>query len=126
MWFSLTNPGGITLKNIIPADDLERDFKIQPKIDYDKCVGCGRCYISCFDGAHQAIEWDNEKRKPTIDEEKCVGCQLCLHVCPVYDCITPGKITFKEEDQFGKGSLTEWKEDTVNKREIIVGEYKKP
>ena len=117
---------GIALKNIIPADDLERDFKIQPKIDYDKCVGCGRCYVSCFDGAHQAIEWDNENRKPTIDEEKCVGCQLCLHVCPVYDCITPGKITFKEEDQFGKGSLTEWKEDTVNKRDIIVGEYKRP
>ncbi len=34
---------GIALKNIIPADDLERDFKIQPKIDYDKCVSCGRC-----------------------------------------------------------------------------------
>ncbi len=117
---------GIALKNIIPADDLERDFKIQPKIDYDKCVSCGRCYISCYDAAHQAIEWDNENRKPTIDEEKCVGCQLCLHVCPVYDCITPGKITFKEEDQFGKGSKTEWKEDTVNKRDIAVGKYDRP
>ncbi len=117
---------GIALKNIIPADDLERDFKIQPKIDYDKCVSCGRCYISCYDAAHQAIEWDNENRKPTIDEKKCVGCQLCLHVCPVYDCITPGKITFKEEDQFGKGSKTEWKEDTVNKRDIAVGKYDRP
>ena len=117
---------GIALKNIIPADDLERDFKIQPVINYDKCISCGRCYISCYDGAHQAIEWDNENRKPTILEDKCVGCQLCLHVCPVYDCITPGKITFKEEDQFGKGSLTEWKEEAVNKRDIIVGKYDKP
>ncbi|RLD31646.1 MAG: hypothetical protein DRI73_08405, partial [Bacteroidetes bacterium] len=90
------------------------------------CVSCGRCYISCYDAAHQAIEWDNENRKPTIDEKKCVGCQLCLHVCPVYDCITPGKITFKEEDQFGKGSKTEWKEDTVNKRDIAVGKYDRP
>ncbi len=114
---------GIALKNIIPADDLERDFKIQPKIDYDKCVGCGRCYISCLDGAHQAIEWDDANRKPTILEDKCVGCQLCLHVCPVYDCITPGKVLFKEEDQFGKGSLSEWKEDASNKRDILVGMY---
>ncbi len=117
---------GIALKNIIPADDIVRDFKIQPKIDYDKCVGCGRCYISCMDGAHQAIEWDEEERKPTILEDKCVGCQLCLLVCPVYDCITPGKILFKEEDQFGKGSNTEWKEDAVNKHDVIVGKYDRP
>ena len=117
---------GIALKNIIPADDLERDFKIQPKIDYDKCVNCGRCYISCFDAAHQAIDWDDKNRKPTINEEKCVGCQLCLHVCPVYDCITPGRITFKEEDQFGKGSKTNWKENAVNKRDVIVGKYDRP
>ncbi|MCK5672923.1 MAG: NAD-dependent dihydropyrimidine dehydrogenase subunit PreA, partial [Spirochaetales bacterium] len=117
---------GIALKNIIPADDIDRDFKIQPKIDYDKCVSCGRCYISCFDAAHQAIEWNNEERKPTILDDKCVGCQLCLLVCPVYDCITPGKITFKEEDQFGKGSKTDWKEDAVNKHEIAVGKYNRP
>jgi len=117
---------GIALKNIIPADDLERDFKIQPKIDYDKCVRCGRCYISCYDAAHQAIDWDDKNRKPTINEEKCVGCQLCLHVCPVYDCITPGKILFKEEDQFGKGSKTDWKENAVNNHDIIVGKYDKP
>ncbi|MEA1910589.1 MAG: NAD-dependent dihydropyrimidine dehydrogenase subunit PreA [Spirochaetota bacterium] len=117
---------GIALKNIIPADDIERDFKILPKIDYDKCVNCGRCYISCYDAAHQAIEWDNENRKPTIDEEKCVGCQLCLQVCPVYDCITPGRILFKEENQFGKGSKTIWKEDAVNKHDVAVGKYDRP
>ena len=117
---------GVALKNIIPADDIDRDFKIQPKIDYDKCVSCGRCYISCFDAAHQAIEWNDEERKPTILDDKCVGCQLCLLVCPVYDCITPGKITFKEEDQFGKGSKTDWKEDAVNKHEIAVGKYDRP
>jgi len=114
---------GIALKNIIPADDLERDFKVLPQINYDKCVGCARCYVSCMDGAHQAIDWDNEKRKPTIMEDVCVGCQLCLQVCPVYECITPGKVLFKEPDQFGKGSLSEWKEDAVNKRKIEVGTY---
>lgn len=109
---------GKALSNIIPADDIDRDYKIYPDIDLDKCVGCGRCYISCFDGAHQAIEWDEEKRRPKIDEEKCVGCHLCLHVCPVYECIRPGKVVFKPQDQFGQGSEAKYKEDAPNKREI--------
>lgn len=86
---------GLALPNIVPAEDLDRSFKIIPKIDMDKCVGCGRCYISCFDAAHQAIDWDNENRKPSIND-KCVGCHLCLNVCPVLDCILPGEVKFKE------------------------------
>ena len=92
---------GLALKNTIPAEEIDRDFKVYPRIDYDKCVGCGRCYISCYDGAHQAIEWDEKERKVTIDKDKCVGCHLCLLVCPVDNCITPGEIYFKPEDQFG-------------------------
>ena len=114
---------GIALKNIVPADQIERDFKIQVQIDEEKCIGCGRCYISCLDGAHQAIEWDEENRKPSIDLEKCVGCQLCLHVCPVPDCITPGQILFKEKDQMGKGYESEWSEEASTKRKIEVGTY---
>jgi dihydropyrimidine dehydrogenase (NAD+) subunit PreA len=110
---------GSALRNTIPADNIDRDFKIYPKIDLEKCVGCGRCYLSCHDGAHQAIEWDAEKRRPKIDEETCVGCHLCLHVCPVYECITPGKIVFKPKDQFGRGSLAKYTEDAPNKREIV-------
>lgn len=86
---------GLALPNIIPAEELNRDFKILPKFDYDKCVGCGRCYISCYDGGHQAIEWDEENRRPSINDN-CVGCHLCLNVCPVEDCITPGEIKWKE------------------------------
>ena len=41
---------GMALPNIIPAEELNRDFKILPKFDDDKCVGCGRCYVSCYDG----------------------------------------------------------------------------
>jgi len=86
---------GIALKNIIPAEELDRDFKILPKIDEDKCVGCGRCYISCYDGAHQAIDWNKDKRRPEINDN-CVGCHLCMNICPIEGCITPGEIQFKE------------------------------
>lgn len=87
---------GKALPNIVGADDINRDFKSLVKFDDDKCVGCGRCYVSCADGAHQAILWDSENLRPSCDEEKCVGCQLCIYVCPVMDCITPGKTVFKQ------------------------------
>src|SRR6056297_118802 len=92
---SLEDLVGVALPNIIPAENIQRDFKIVVDVDEDKCVGCGQCYIACYDGAHQAIDWDEETRRPTINDD-CVGCHLCLNVCPVEDCITPGEVKFKE------------------------------
>ena len=86
---------GMALGNIIPAEDLNRDFKILPNFSDEKCIGCGRCYISCYDAAHQAIDWNEEKRRPELNDN-CVGCHLCLNVCPVQECITPGEIKWKE------------------------------
>lgn len=85
---------GLANKNIIPAEELDRDFKIYPKIDNDKCVGCGRCFISCYDGSHQAMEWDKKLRRPTCNTDKCVGCLLCSLVCPV-GAISKGEVVFK-------------------------------
>ena len=86
---------GKALPSIIGADQLDRSFMIYPEFDEDKCVGCGRCYVSCFDGGHQAIVFNGEDRKPELLEDKCVGCHLCLNVCPVMNCITPGKVVMK-------------------------------
>ena len=85
---------GKALPNIIPCEDLDRDFQIIPEIHDDLCVRCGRCAISCYDGGHQAIEIEKGTRKPLITD-KCVGCHLCLNVCPVLGAITPGFIKFK-------------------------------
>ncbi len=89
---------GCALPNIIPAEDLNRDFRLLPKFDDKKCVGCGRCYVSCYDAAHQAIDWNEKKRRPELNDN-CVGCHLCLNVCPVQGCITPGEIQWKEGRQ---------------------------
>lgn len=86
---------GLATKNIIPAEELNRDYIVYPEIDMDKCVHCGRCYISCYDGAHQAMEWDEEKREPKCNKDKCVGCHLCALVCPV-GAIGKGEIKIKE------------------------------
>ena len=66
---------GEELKNIVLPHDLDRETMVLPKIDRDKCIGCGRCYISCHDGGHQAIAFE-EDRKPKIIGQKCVGCHL--------------------------------------------------
>jgi len=72
---------GEELKNFVLPSDLDRETMVFPKIDRDICIGCGRCYISCQDGGHQAIEFGPD-RKPRIVGTKCVGCHLCRLVCP--------------------------------------------
>ncbi len=87
---------GKAIDNIIPAENLNRDFMLLPKFDDKKCIGCGRCYVSCYDGGHQALKWNEEDRRPELIKDKCVGCHLCLNVCPITNCITTGEITWKK------------------------------
>jgi dihydropyrimidine dehydrogenase (NAD+) subunit PreA len=37
---------------------LNLNFKIVARIHEEKCIGCGLCYIACWDGAHQCIHLD--------------------------------------------------------------------
>ena len=54
---------GLALDSVSETTDvLERDTIVFPKFHREKCIGCGRCFISCADG--------------------CVGCHLCVLVCP--------------------------------------------
>ena len=79
---SLEELVGEMLPNFVMPSDLDRETKVFPKIDRERCMGCGRCYISCQDGGHQAIAFDKETRQPRIVGSKCVGCHLCRLVCP--------------------------------------------
>lgn len=74
---------GKALPSIVPADDLERDSILFPKFNREDCIGCQRCYVSCYDGGHQAIKMDEITNTPILLAKKCVGCHLCIKVCPV-------------------------------------------
>ena len=73
---------GAASDTVVDTTELNRDTKLFPIFDKEKCDGCGRCYISCRDGGHQAIEFDSETRVPKLKGKDCVGCHLCLLVCP--------------------------------------------
>jgi dihydropyrimidine dehydrogenase (NAD+) subunit PreA len=78
---SLDEIVGEELPNFVKPNDLDRTTVLFPMIDRDKCIGCGRCHVSCLDGGHQAITF-GEDHKPQINGSKCVGCHLCSLVCP--------------------------------------------
>ncbi|MBR2702067.1 MAG: NAD-dependent dihydropyrimidine dehydrogenase subunit PreA, partial [Erysipelotrichaceae bacterium] len=69
-----------TIEGIVPTEELDRSYIIYPKFIREKCVGCQRCFVSCMDGGHQAINIVNGR--PVLDASRCVGCHLCVLVCP--------------------------------------------
>jgi dihydropyrimidine dehydrogenase (NAD+) subunit PreA len=86
---------GSALQNITSADDLDRETIVYPKFEKESCIGCGRCYISCRDGGHDAIIFDDYCSTPKLSVEKCVGCQLCRLICPVGAINTSKRVTKK-------------------------------
>jgi dihydropyrimidine dehydrogenase (NAD+) subunit PreA len=96
---------GKSVPNITHWEDLDINFHVIAKINQDKCIHCGLCYIACEDGSHQSINlaYGKPYNTYTIKEEECVGCNLCKLVCPVDDCIT------MEEHRIGDEYIN-WKE----------------
>lgn len=87
---SVSEMVGMALPQLVAADELNRQSISYPKFDKHQCIGCGRCYLSCFDGGHQALEMNKADGQPRLIPAKCVGCQLCTLVCPV-NAISAGK-----------------------------------
>ncbi|MEJ7627128.1 MAG: NAD-dependent dihydropyrimidine dehydrogenase subunit PreA [Ferruginibacter sp.] len=81
---------GRSVETITHWEELDINYHHIAKIDQDKCIHCGLCFIGCEDTSHQAIalQYGDPYNIYTIKEEECVGCNLCKLMCPVEDCIT--------------------------------------
>ncbi|MFI5459036.1 MAG: NAD-dependent dihydropyrimidine dehydrogenase subunit PreA [Isosphaerales bacterium] len=49
---------GLTVPRIKTWSELDLNYKVIARIDQEKCIHCGLCYIACEDGCHQSIRWD--------------------------------------------------------------------
>ena len=96
---------GKSVPTLTHWEDLDINYHIVAKINQDKCIHCGLCYITCEDASHQSINLmqGNPYNTYTVKEEECVGCNLCKLICPVESCIT------MEEQRKGEEYLN-WKE----------------
>ena len=81
---------------VVDHQSIERDTILYPVFNHERCNGCGRCYISCRDGGHQAIKFDEVARRPLLIGSKCVGCHLCRLVCSEKAIMTAKKTIKKQ------------------------------
>ncbi|MDF2941914.1 MAG: glycyl-radical enzyme activating protein family [Herbinix sp.] len=52
-------------------------FKNQIELYKERCIGCGKCYVICPQGAHSMEEHAGHR----IDRDKCIGCFQCAENC---------------------------------------------
>lgn len=89
---------GLVNNNIVLVEDLDCSYIVYFCINFDKCVGCGCCYIFCYDGGYQVMEWSEKICILYCNIEKCVGCLFCGYVCLV-GCIEFGEVKFKKGEK---------------------------
>ena len=63
----------------------------RPVIDYEKCDGCGYCWMFCPEAS---IVFYEDMEKPKVNYDWCKGCGICADVCP-RDAITMKKERIK-------------------------------
>src|SRR5438309_416649 len=91
---------------------------MRPVIDFDTCVKCNLCWISCPDSVFDVMP------DGTFDAamEACCGCGVCEAVCPVEHCITMvNEAAF--EDNASQWEM--WRKDKTAYKTVIQAIAKK-
>jgi NAD-dependent dihydropyrimidine dehydrogenase PreA subunit len=55
----------------------EEGFVLPPKVDLEKCTGCGTCADVC---PNEVFEVDDKSQ--VVSPDDCSGCEQCVSECP--------------------------------------------
>ncbi|XNM44825.1 hypothetical protein ACLK10_12005 [Escherichia coli] len=95
---------GLANNRIAQQRAATRSYIVYPRINLDKCVGCGRCYVPVTTAVARAMKWSEKTRTPHCNTEKCVGCLAlwsrlpvgCIRGSEEYGQRTPGNVVKPE------------------------------
>ncbi len=73
-----------------------KEIEWYPRINYEKCIGCGLCFLTC--SGRVVFDWDFDKRRPIVARPyNCmVGCSTCSMMCPMEAISFPSKEYLEE------------------------------
>lgn len=70
----------IAIPKITSHENLNKQYKVYPKINTETCIKCGKCVKICSESEYSALSKNNNQI--ILDKDKCAGCSLCSHICP--------------------------------------------
>ncbi|MBO6272116.1 NAD-dependent dihydropyrimidine dehydrogenase subunit PreA [bacterium] len=77
---SISELKNIAISKITAHKDLNKKYFVNPKIDKEKCISCGKCTRICEESEYNALSMSEKEIK--LDKDKCQGCSLCSIACP--------------------------------------------
>jgi len=96
--------------------NLSSNFRGQPILDVNLCIGCGICSKECPSQAIIMISVDGKKH-PEFQLDKCVFCYQCSDSCP--------KKAIKNSEYY-QLATTDKSSLTIRPQVCSVPEFKKP
>jgi hydrogenase-4 component H len=105
-------PGRVTLPYPFAPREPEEGFRGLPKVDVNRCIGCGGCANACPARCIRIVDQDQTTRVLCFLHERCTFCGRCAEVCPV------GAIEMSKEFEL---STTDPHEDLVGEYHIFMG-----
>ena len=98
---------GDSYKNFVAKDFVQPDTKLKkwfdvipkslspkPKINKNKCVGCGKCAAVCPQKTVSIIKI-NDRQIAKINYKKCIHCFCCQELCPIHAIDVHKNLIFK-------------------------------
>ncbi len=74
--------GRVTLPYPFEPHDPDEGFRGLPRVDVNKCIGCGGCANVCPARLIRIIDKDQFTRVLVFLYERCTYCGRCAEVCP--------------------------------------------